>query len=63
MLISVLPMNHLTARADEKVIRIGYDANSNFIQANDGNFYGYGVEYLEKIAEYTGNPHFFLTTR
>ena len=60
MLISVLPVNHLTARADEKLIRIGYDANSNFIQENDGNFYGYGVEYLEKIAEYTGWKYEFV---
>ena len=54
MLISILPVNHLTARAAEKIIRIGYDANSNFIKESNGSFYGYGVEYLEKIAEYTG---------
>ncbi|MBR2929298.1 MAG: EAL domain-containing protein [Oscillospiraceae bacterium] len=37
-----------------EVIRVGYDSNSNFIQEKDGHFYGYGVEYLEKISEYTG---------
>ncbi|MBQ2902585.1 MAG: EAL domain-containing protein [Agathobacter sp.] len=52
--LSILPMSTGTFRADEKVIRIGYDANSNFIKETDGKFYGYGVEYLEKIAEYTG---------
>ena len=40
--------------ADPKVIRIGYDSNSNFIKESGGRHYGYGVEYLEKIAEYTG---------
>ncbi|MBQ3558638.1 MAG: EAL domain-containing protein [Agathobacter sp.] len=52
--LSILPMSTGTFRADEKVIRIGYDTNSNFIKEADGKFYGYGVEYLEKIAEYTG---------
>jgi len=54
MALSILPMSTGTFQADEKVIRIGYDTNSNFIKEADGNFYGYGVEYLEKIAEYTG---------
>jgi len=44
----------ISAKADERTIRIGYDTNSNFIKEKDGVFYGYGVEYLEKIAEYTG---------
>ena len=45
----------LSAFASEnKVIRVGYDSNSNFIKESDGQYYGYGVEYLEKIAEYTG---------
>ena len=52
--LSILPMSTGTFRANEKVIRIGYDTNSNFIKEADGKFYGYGVEYLEKIAEYTG---------
>ena len=52
--VSILPIGVISANADEKVIRVGYDANSNFIQENDNEYYGYGVEYLEKIAEYTG---------
>lgn len=47
-------MGVTTASAEEKIIRVGYDENSNFIKENDGSYYGYGVEYLEKIAEYTG---------
>ena len=52
--VTLLPIGLISTRAEEKVIRIGYDANSNFIKESDGNYYGYGVEYLEKIAEYTG---------
>ena len=54
MILAILPVHAGTFKADEKVIRIGYDANSNFIKESNGSFYGYGVEYLEKIAEYTG---------
>ena len=52
--VTVMPIGIISAKAEEKVIRIGYDSNSNFIKESGGNFYGYGVEYLEKIAEYTG---------
>ena len=51
---SMLPVGNSIVKADERVIRIGYDANSNFIKAGEDGFYGYGVDYLEKIAEYTG---------
>lgn len=51
---ATLPFGLISANADEKIIRVGYDSNSNFIKEADGNYYGYGVEYLEKIAEYTG---------
>ena len=54
MCVCMLPFYTVSAKAEEKVIRIGYDTNSNFIKESDGNFYGYGVEYLEKISEYTG---------
>ena len=54
LLVSILPMTLFSAKAEEKVIRVGYDANSNFIQYNGESYYGYGVEYLNKIAEYTG---------
>ncbi len=51
--IGAMQTGQIIAKADEKVIRVGYDSNSNFIQENNGEFYGYGVEYLNKIAEYT----------
>lgn len=51
---SLLPVGIVSAKADEKVIRIGYDSNSNFINESKRGYHGYGVEYLDKIAEYTG---------
>lgn len=44
----------ICVKADERVIRVGYDSNSKFIQEINEEYYGYGVEYLNKIAEYTG---------
>ena len=51
--VTMLPIGLISVQADEKTIRIGYDENSTFIKEVDGNYYGYGVEYLEKISEYT----------
>ena len=58
--VTLLPVATICVQAKEKVIRIGYDSNSNFIKVNDGNYYGYGVEYFEKIAEYTGWKYEFV---
>lgn len=44
----------LEAHAEEKAIKVGYIEQGNFIENNYGNYTGYGVEYLEKISEYTG---------
>ena len=52
LVLSLIPANGTAF--DERVIRVGYDSNSHFIKENSGLYYGYGVEYLEKIAEYTG---------
>ena len=54
LVITTLPIHQFQAHADEKIIRVGYDTNSNFIKNDGKDYYGYGVEYLEKIAEYTG---------
>lgn len=56
----ILSLTISVYKAEEKVIRIGYDANSNFIQEENGSFYGYGVEYLKKISEYTGWKYEFI---
>ena len=50
----------INAKADEKVIRVGYDSNSKFIQEINEEYYGYGVEYLNKIAAYTGWKYEFV---
>ena len=54
LMITMLPVSRIQTRADEKVIRVGYDTNSNFIHDDGQGYHGYGAEYLEKIAEYTG---------
>lgn len=54
LVIAILPINQVRTKAEEKVIRVGYDSNSNFIHYDGHKYYGYGVDYLEKIAEYTG---------
>ncbi len=53
ILVTSFVFGNMTTYADEKVIKVGYDRNSKFIEESDGQFYGYGVEYLDKIAEYT----------
>lgn len=58
--VTMMPFGLISAKAEEKVIRIGYDSNSNFIKVSDGQYYGYGVEYLEKIGEYTGWKYEFV---
>ena len=54
IILMLLPISTVCAKEEKKPIRIGYDANSHFIQERNGEFYGYGVEYLNKIGEYTG---------
>lgn len=60
ILLMLLPISSVYAKEEETPIRIGYDANSHFIQEREGEFYGYGVEYLNKIAEYTGKKYEYI---
>ena len=53
LIILISPMGMIAVDAKEKTVRIGYDANSHFIQEKDNEFYGYGVEYLNKVSAYT----------
>ncbi len=62
LMITIMPIEMTFVNATEysheldsrdHTIRVGYDQNSHFIQENNGEFYGYGVEYLNKISEYT----------
>lgn len=59
--IGILALDKISIKADQpKIIRVGYDVNASFIQENNGEYSGYGVEYLEKIAEYTGWEYEFV---
>ena len=60
VVITSLQMDPVRVRADEKSIRVGYDTNSNFIKDDGKDYYGYGVEYLKKIAEYTGWKYVYV---
>ncbi|MBQ9118835.1 MAG: EAL domain-containing protein [Lachnospiraceae bacterium] len=47
--------------AEGQVIRVGYIDEKGFIeQKEDGTYYGYMVEYLNKISEYTGWEYEFI---
>ena len=61
LLISIFPTNISDTYARERVIRVGYDQNSHFIQEKNGEYYGYGVEYLNKISEYTNWTYEYVT--
>jgi hypothetical protein len=50
LVIAFLLIPQTAFASEEKVVRVGYDSNSQFIKESDGHYYGYGVEYLEKIA-------------
>jgi len=48
----LFPMNQV--HAEEKNIKVGYIDYTGFIEeGEDGNYKGYGVEYLNRVAEYT----------
>ncbi len=40
--------------AKGKVVKVGAIEGNSFIEEVNGSYYGYGVEYLEQIAKYTG---------
>jgi len=45
-------MMPMTVRAEKKTVRVGAIAENSFIEESDGLYSGYGVEYLEEIAQY-----------
>lgn len=51
----------LNVRAEEKkVVRVGFIEQEGFNEETDAHFFGYAVEYLDKIAEYTGWEYEFV---
>lgn len=45
---------------DKEVIRVGFIEQEGFNENTDVHFFGYAVEYLEKIAEHTGWEYEFV---
>ena len=45
---------NVPSKAEGKIIKVGAIAGNSFIENTDGVYHGYGVEYLEEIATYTG---------
>ncbi len=60
LLLSLLFVSAVPVLADDlcksvQTLRVGYMNHPGFIEKqDDGSFYGYGVEYLQDICEYTG---------
>lgn len=47
--------------SEKTEIKVGYSDNDNMIKIdNDGNFYGYGVDYLNELSKYTGWSYLFV---
>jgi len=63
LFICFCPANISRTYAKGQVIRIGYDQNSHFIQEKNGEYYGYGVDYLNKISEYTNWTYEYVTVK
>lgn len=58
----IVPVLAKAASVEEmRIVRIGYIDYEGFILSNeDGTYSGYGAEYLDKIAEYTGWKYEFV---
>lgn len=56
-----MPQQILATQNEKKTVRIGYLGYEGFItQTIDGNYSGYGVEFLDEIASYTGWEYEFV---
>lgn len=54
LLITLWVGKPIEARAEGTVVKVGYIDQDNFIDDTNGVYSGYGIEYLDKISEYTG---------
>ncbi len=53
--------NSIVVDASDRIIKVGYAEYKGFIEKDeDDNYTGYAVEYLQKIAEYTGFQYEFV---
>lgn len=56
-----LPVAAREQQSSEEVIRVGYIPNDQMIKVDEnGNFYGYGVTYLNELAKRTGWSYEFV---
>lgn len=61
MLVGILPLSNVQADQDNRTVKIGYIDYDGFITENiDGSYSGYGVDYLNKVSEYTGWNYEFV---
>lgn len=60
VLISLRTVGVAQADASERVIRVGYFKQCGFLEEKKGTYSGYAVDYLEKIAYYTGWKYEFV---
>lgn len=62
LLLAVLPLQTVKAQQrKEKEIKVGYIAHDHMIKVDaEGNFYGYGVAYLNELAKQTGWTYKFI---
>lgn len=52
---TAMPQSVKATQGEKKTVRIGYLGYEGFITQNiDGNYSGYGVEFLDEVASYTG---------
>lgn len=54
VLLGICLSEPILAKAETNTIKVGYIDQDNFIDYSNGVYSGYGIEYLDKIAEYTG---------
>ena len=52
-----MPIN---VKAEGHVIKVGYIEQGDFIHENNGVYTGYGVEYLDEVADITGWEYKFI---
>ncbi len=60
LVLGMLPALSARAEDEEKIIRVGYFEQCGFIEEKNGIYSGYAIDYLEKIAYYSGWKYEFV---
>lgn len=57
----ILPVSLVRADKQEQLVRVGYDVSGSYMrQTDDGEYRGYGIEYLYEISKYTDWKYIFV---